>query len=268
MWGPHIVHKLSSNELMPQQEILAQATLALCSHSEIITTSRDPARVAPCWQHRSSYSSFTCDWPPLQSPPVHREHKMSLALLGNGDSFAKRICCTKWGAAISCSCSQKMAMSHSPVAGSQQSLGTQQRCGGSGKVTALHRADNGVLALGHRVRAPVVRLRVPAGAKILVLSSLQSSSAVSLPGQATYPQHFSCQFASAANSANSKFHSHLWKGARIAKIRLANVFRNTTTHVKLEPKIPSVSPQACHKGQAPRRGAGAAREQGSRMGAR
>ena len=137
--------------------------------------------------------------------------------------------------------------------------------GGSEKVTAHHRGGNRVLALGHRVGAPDFRLRVLAGAKIWVPSALQSGSAASHPSRATHPQHFGCQFASAANSANSKFHSHLWKGARIAKIRLSSVFRKTNTHVKLNQKFPQRHPKHV-TGVRLRRAVQVQR--GSRMGAR
>lgn len=147
------------------------------------------------------------------------------------------------GAAISCDCSQKPAVSHSLAAGSHQSLGTQQSCTGLGKGDRPPQGGQQGVSTGAQSGDTTVRLRVPAGARIWVPSSLQSSSAVSLPGQATHPQHFGCQFASGANSANKKFLSRLWNRAGIAKIRSANVFKTTNTHLKLEPKIPSALPK-------------------------
>lgn len=124
-----LAYELLTNVPMPSRRSLPRQLLLFAATQKFITTSGDTAHVPPCWQHKSSYTSFTHSWPPLLLGTT-----TSLALLSNRKSFAIRICLSEQGAAISCGCSQKPSVSHSTVAHSQQSLGTQQSCGeGLGK---------------------------------------------------------------------------------------------------------------------------------------
>lgn len=95
-----------------------------------------------------------------------------------------------------------------------------------GNVAACHSGDKGVLSPGHRV----------SGHLWSRCESLQERSSGSpswlcgFPSQLQHaPQRRGSGSASAASSANSKFHSHLWKEARITKIRLATVLGIQTT---------------------------------------
>lgn len=225
---------------MPKQEILARATLALCSHSEIhhhqlaSLHADNTGPATPAWReagHACSHHPFTGS----------TKHPWLCCVMGTGllSGFAARnrvqplavaapknqLCPTLWWQAAS------KAWADSRAVGARErgpSITEGQR-GVSPGAQSQRTCSQAVSPCRSQDLGP----QLPAEQ----LSSFPSH-------RAAHPQLFNCQFASAANLANSKFHSHLWKGARIAKIRLANVFRNTNTHVNLEPKIPSGSPKA------------------------
>lgn len=152
---------------------------------------------------------------PLELPPFTGSTKCALVLLGNGNRNAFRICCADGVQPLAGAAPQKQPC---PSEEQPAKSGHTAELQGPRKGDHPSQRGNQELVLGHEVRAPAARLKVPAEAKIWVPSSLQSSSATSLSVQATHPQHFSHQFVPAVNSANSKFHSHLWKGAGVAQI--------------------------------------------------
>lgn len=221
-----------SNKPMPQQDIFAQATLALCSHSEI-----HPQQQEPSWHPSMLVAQVQLLQPHMRlaTPAIttRSQGAQSMRPLVTGTVLPSEFAGQNRVQLLPAAAPKSHPCPAPRWRAASRAWAHSRARRGSGEVTTRHRVGNGVLALGHTVRAPAVRLQVAAGAKIWVPSSLQSGSAVSLPGRAAHPQPFGCRFALAANSANSKLHSHLWKGARIAKIRLANVF--------LEVRIPMQS---------------------------
>lgn len=107
-----------------------------------------------------------------------------------------------------------------------------------GNVAACHSGDKGVLSPGRSVRAPVVTLRVPAGAELWVpilaprvpLSAPTRAPAswlwVSISSELSQQQ---VPFPSLERSENNQN-------------KIGNGFRNTNNHPKLKPKIHPAPP--------------------------
>lgn len=166
---------------MPQRQVLAQAPLALCNPAEV--GALPPSVLVAQVQLR-------------QVAGHHRDHKASLAFLGNGDHFAIRICkqTQHGGVAVIYSCSQELAMPCFLGAGGWHGHGHW------GNVAACHSGDKGVLSPGRRVSGHL-------WSRCESLQERSSGSPSWLCGFSSrlqhVPQRRSSGSASAASSANS-----------------------------------------------------------------